>query len=142
ALNVAPGHVDVGGQIHGVPLAEGVRRRRARTHHHRPGHRDRTQSGLSRIRHRVLPPSRHIYAPTAQVVRRYGRAVNLEELQWFVVLAETEHVTDDAAELGLSQPTLSRALNRFEHQVGAPLFDRVSRRLRLNAYGQIMLEHA
>jgi DNA-binding transcriptional LysR family regulator len=68
--------------------------------------------------------------------------VHLEELHWFVVLAETEHVTDAAAELGVSQPTLSRALARFEDQAGTPLFDRVNRRLRLNAYGQIMLEHA
>jgi DNA-binding transcriptional LysR family regulator len=68
--------------------------------------------------------------------------VNLEELQWFVVLAETEHVTDAAAELRVSQPTLSRALARFEREAGTPLFDRVNRRLRLNAYGRIMLEHA
>ncbi len=68
--------------------------------------------------------------------------MNLEELQWFVVLAETEHVTDAAAELGVSQPTLSRALGRFEREAGTPLFDRVNRRLRLNVYGQIMLEHA
>ena len=68
--------------------------------------------------------------------------MNLEELHWFVVLAETEHVTDAAVELGVSQPTLSRALARFEAQAGTPLFDRVNRRLRLNAYGQIMLEHA
>lgn len=68
--------------------------------------------------------------------------MNLEELRWFVVLAETEHVTDAAAELSVSQPTLSRALARFEREAGAPLFDRVNRRLRLNPYGQIMLEHA
>jgi DNA-binding transcriptional LysR family regulator len=68
--------------------------------------------------------------------------VHLEELHWFVVLAETEHVTEAAAELGVSQPTLSRALARFEDQAGIQLFDRVNRRLRLNAYGQIMLDHA
>jgi LysR family transcriptional activator of glutamate synthase operon len=73
---------------------------------------------------------------------RYGRTVNLEELRWFVVLAETEHVTDAAAELTVSQPTLSRALARLEREAGTPLFDRVNRRLRLNPYGQIMLEHA
>jgi DNA-binding transcriptional LysR family regulator len=63
--------------------------------------------------------------------------VNLDEVQWFVVLAETEHVTEAAAELGVSQPTLSRALARFEREAGARLFDRVNRRLRLNAYGEI-----
>jgi LysR family transcriptional activator of glutamate synthase operon len=68
--------------------------------------------------------------------------VDLDELRWFVVLAVTEHVTDAAAELQVNQPTLSRALSRLEREVGTPLFDRVNRRLRLNAYGQIMLEHA
>jgi DNA-binding transcriptional LysR family regulator len=68
--------------------------------------------------------------------------VHLEELQWFVVLAQSEHVTDAAAELGITQPTLSRALARLEEQAGTQLFDRVNRRLRLNAYGQILLEHA
>ena len=65
--------------------------------------------------------------------------MHLEELQWFVVLAETEHVTEAAAELGISQPTLSRALARFEEQAGTALFDRVNRRLRLNPYGRIMV---
>lgn len=68
--------------------------------------------------------------------------MHLDELHWFVVLAETEHVTDAAAELHISQPTLSRALARMEDEVGTPLFDRVGRRLRLNAYGEILLEHA
>jgi LysR family transcriptional activator of glutamate synthase operon len=68
--------------------------------------------------------------------------MHLDELHWFVVLAETEHVTDAAAELRVSQPTLSRAIARLEAQLGVPLFDRVNRRLRLNAYGTILLEHA
>jgi LysR family transcriptional activator of glutamate synthase operon len=68
--------------------------------------------------------------------------VNLDELRWFLDLADTEHVTDAAAALGISQPTLSRALARLEDQVGAELFDRVNRRLVLNAYGRIMADHA
>lgn len=68
--------------------------------------------------------------------------MHTDELSWFVVLAETEHVTEAATELGISQPTLSRALARLEEQVGVPLFDRVNRRLRLNPYGEILLEHA
>ena len=68
--------------------------------------------------------------------------MDIDELHWFVVLAETQHVTDAAAELGISQPTLSRALSRLEARIGAPLFDRVNRRLQLNDYGVILLEHA
>lgn len=68
--------------------------------------------------------------------------MDIDELHWFVVLAETEHVTDAAAELGVSQPTLSRALARLEEHLGTPLFDRVNRRLHLNAHGRILLEHA
>lgn len=68
--------------------------------------------------------------------------VHLDELGWFVVLADTEHVTEAAADLGITQPTLSRALVRLENQVGTPLFDRVGRRLRLNAMGAILAEHA
>ncbi|MCP9274625.1 LysR family transcriptional regulator [Mycolicibacterium arenosum] len=68
--------------------------------------------------------------------------MHLDDLRWFVVLADTEHVTDAAAELGVSQPTLSRALARFEERAGVALFDRVNRRMRLNEYGRIVLEHA
>ncbi|AQT81160.1 LysR family transcriptional regulator [Mycolicibacterium litorale] len=68
--------------------------------------------------------------------------MHLEELRWFVVLADTEHVTEAAAELGVSQPTLSRALTRLEQETGVALFDRVGRRLHLNEYGRILLEHA
>src|SRR6201999_436442 len=75
-------------------------------------------------------------------VARYRRRMHLEELEWFVVLAEIAPGTEAAAAWTVSQPTLSRALSRFETQVGTPLFDRVNRRLRLNLYGQIMLEHA
>ncbi|WP_200803842.1 LysR family transcriptional regulator [Pseudonocardia thermophila] len=66
----------------------------------------------------------------------------LDELEWFVVLAETQHMTKAAERLNVAQPTLSRALGRLERQVGAPLFDRTHRRLQLNRYGEIMLEHA
>lgn len=37
---------------------------------------------------------------------------------------------------------MSRALSRLEREAGTPLFDRVNRRLHLNSYGQIVLEHA
>ena len=68
--------------------------------------------------------------------------VTIDELRWYVVLAETENVTAAASRLHVTQPTLSRALGRLELELGTPLFDRVGRRLRLNRYGAILLAHA
>ena len=68
--------------------------------------------------------------------------MELRELEWFVVLAETEHVTIAAAQLNISQPTLSRALSRLERRLGVRLFDRQQNRLRLNKYGEIFQAHA
>lgn len=68
--------------------------------------------------------------------------MTIDELQWYVVLAETEHMTEAATRLNVAQPTLSRSLARLERRLGTPLFDRANRRLRLNRYGAILLEHA
>lgn len=68
--------------------------------------------------------------------------MTVEELRWFVAVAEREHVTAAAAELHVSQPALSRALTRVQAHVGVPLFDRQGRNLRLNRYGRLYLERA
>ncbi|MEW9528392.1 LysR family transcriptional regulator [Microbispora sp. NPDC049125] len=68
--------------------------------------------------------------------------MTIDELQWFLVLAETEHVTRAADRLHITQPTLSRALRRLEKRVGTPLFDRDNQRLRLNEYGRVFRLHA
>ena len=51
------------------------------------------------------------------------------------VLAETGHVTDAAAILGVAQPTLSRSLARTLAEVGAPLVRREGRGIVLTRYG-------
>lgn len=68
--------------------------------------------------------------------------MNLDELRWFVRVAEREHVTSAAEELNISQPALSRALARMQRRLGVELFDRSGRRLRLNRYGEVYLGHA
>jgi len=68
--------------------------------------------------------------------------MHVEDLRWFVVLADTEHLTDAAALLGTSQPTLSRSLGRVEAAFGARLFEREHRGLRLNPAGRVVLEAA
>ncbi|MGV9266172.1 LysR family transcriptional regulator [Kitasatospora sp. NPDC003701] len=68
--------------------------------------------------------------------------MEIRELQWFVALAESEHVTAAAERLNITQPTLSRAVARLEKRVGVPLFDRHQNRLRLNKYGEVFRAHA
>src|SRR5271167_5082734 len=62
--------------------------------------------------------------------------------EWFVTLAELQHVTAAAEQLGIAQPTLTRMLSRLERRLGVALFDRRGKRLSLNAYGRIFYEHA
>ena len=68
--------------------------------------------------------------------------MNVDELRWFVAVAETGRVTQAAEELHISQPALSRALARMQAELGVSLFDRRGRTLRLNRYGELYLEHA
>lgn len=68
--------------------------------------------------------------------------MDIRELEWFTALAENENVTVTAAQLHVSQPTLSRALARLERKVGVSLFDRHQNHLRLNKYGAIFQSHA
>jgi len=64
--------------------------------------------------------------------------------QWQVVVTIADAGTTAAAgqRLGLSQSATSAALNELEGQLAAPLFDRVGRRLVLNAHGRALLEPA
>src|SRR4051794_11045100 len=65
--------------------------------------------------------------------------MDLLQLRYFQVLAAQQHVTRAAEQLHVSQPSLSRTLARLEHELGARLFDRDGRRLRLNRFGQAFL---
>ena len=64
------------------------------------------------------------------------------DYEWFITLAELQHVTAAAEQLRIAQPTLTRMLGRLEQRLGVELFDRRGRRLSLNAYGRIFYQHA
>lgn len=68
--------------------------------------------------------------------------MEIRELEWFIILAEYESVTQAAETLHISQPTMSRALSRLERRVGTKLFDRHHNKLILNRYGELFLGHA
>jgi LysR family transcriptional regulator, transcription activator of glutamate synthase operon len=64
------------------------------------------------------------------------------DYEWFLTLAELQHVTAAAEQLHVAQPTLTRMLARLERRLGVALFERRGRRLSLNTYGRIFYEHA
>jgi len=68
--------------------------------------------------------------------------VELLQLQYFIEVARTEHMTEAAHTLHVTQSSLSKTIRRLEEDVGAPLFDRNNRRLRLNEFGILFLKRA
>lgn len=68
--------------------------------------------------------------------------MDLLQLQYFIAIAECQHITKAAQSLRVSQPSLSNTLSRIENELGAKLFDRQGRNIVLNDYGKIVLAHA
>ncbi|WDV93571.1 LysR family transcriptional regulator [Brevibacillus parabrevis] len=68
--------------------------------------------------------------------------MELLQLQYFLTVARLEHVTEAARSLHVTQSSLSKTIQRLEEDLGAPLFDRVGRRLRLNEHGSRFLLRA
>jgi DNA-binding transcriptional LysR family regulator len=68
--------------------------------------------------------------------------MNWDRLVYFRVVARLGHVSRAAAELGITQPALSRAIARLERDIGVELFARHGRTIALTRYGTAFLRHA
>jgi DNA-binding transcriptional LysR family regulator len=68
--------------------------------------------------------------------------MTLVQLRHFVALAEAGSFSKAAARVFLTQPALSRSIQSLEDEWGAPLFDRVGRRIELTPYGREALPAA
>lgn len=60
----------------------------------------------------------------------------------FVILAETQNYWAAAERLFIGQSSLSKHIKTLEKQLGAPLFDRTSRKVELTEFGSLMLPYA
>jgi LysR family transcriptional regulator, transcription activator of glutamate synthase operon len=68
--------------------------------------------------------------------------MELLQLEYFRTVARLEHVTEAARSLHVTQSSLSKTIQRLEEDLGVPLFDRIGRKLRLNAFGSRFLHRA
>ncbi len=70
------------------------------------------------------------------------RNLNFNHLRYFWAVAHEGSLTRAATRLNLSQSALSVQIQKLEHQVGHPLFERIGRKLILTEAGQIALDYA
>ena len=68
--------------------------------------------------------------------------LDLRDLRYFEAIAETSHVGRAARALHRSQPTLTGAVRRLEEHLGARLFEKSGRGIRLTAAGESLQARA
>lgn len=68
--------------------------------------------------------------------------MDLRQLRYFITVATERNFTAAAQKLRIAQPPLSRQIQQMEEEIGAPLFDRSSRPLRLTPAGRLLYDQA
>lgn len=72
---------------------------------------------------------------------RVNPHMELRHLRYFDAVAETLNFTRAAERLHVTQSTLSHQIKQLEDEIGAPLFDRSGKRVRLTETGEILRSH-
>ncbi len=68
--------------------------------------------------------------------------MEIRQLRYFLAIAQTEHLTQAARSLYITQSTLSHGLRQLEEELGVQLFERIGRRLKLSVAGESFRTHA
>ena len=68
--------------------------------------------------------------------------IKLRHLRAFLEVARQKSVGAAANILHVSQPAVTKTIRELEDALGAPLFDREGRRIRITRHGEIFLRHA
>lgn len=68
--------------------------------------------------------------------------MDFRQLRYFLKVAEESHFTRAAQGLYVSQPTLSQGVAQLEKEIGAQLFDRIGKKVRLTQAGEVFRAYA
>lgn len=68
--------------------------------------------------------------------------MEIRNLNAFLKVAALQNFTQASRELGYSQSNVSTQIQQLEQEVGAPLFNRIGRRISLTQYGEELLPYA
>lgn len=64
--------------------------------------------------------------------------MDLQQMRYFLEVAESQHVTRSAEKLHIAQPALTQAIHRLEKELGVPLFLPKGRGIVLTEYGKYL----
>lgn len=67
--------------------------------------------------------------------------MEMQQVRYFVALADTLNFTRAAEKCNVSQPALTRAIQQLEHELGGPLFNRERSNTHLSELGRMMLPY-
>lgn len=68
--------------------------------------------------------------------------MEIRDLRYFCLVAELEHVSNAAEKLGVTQPYITKIINKLEKEIGVKLFDNPGRKVILNRFGEAFYSYA
>jgi LysR family transcriptional regulator of gallate degradation len=68
--------------------------------------------------------------------------MDLRQLDHFLQVARRSNITLAAADLGITQPSLTKSIRQLESELGVRLLNRLARGVELTDYGQSLVRHA
>lgn len=68
--------------------------------------------------------------------------MNLQQLEYFKVVSQTNNFTTASNILSITQPALSKAISKLEEELDVQLFEREGRNIKITKYGEVFLKYA